>query len=330
MRKQFYLILIFLISCKLYSQKIPEWISNPTKKYPSMIYEVGVGSGASQKEADSSSFIVLSSAFGISVKQDTKAQKKFIETSKGVEKNNSLEDNSLIESEHDLINVRIVERHYDSKLKKYYSLAVMNKRETIPLIEKAVHDNVTNIKSYIDKSKIEQDNFKKISVLEKAYMLAMKNDSFLQQISVLDNGNNLKIEDNVKSHSIKSMIDNIYKNTTFHINTTEISPSIKLAIEQMISDLKLNISSNNPTYIFKENITYDGKDSGYGIYVINYTLLLELLNSKGERMASFTFKGKEIGENENDAKKVLMTKLGKSIREPLKNQFEEFLSGILQ
>lgn len=241
-----------------------------------------------------------------------------------------MEDNTLVEAQHDLINVRIAESYYDTKKKKYYVLAVMNIKETVPLIVSKVKENTKTIKNYINKSDNEKDLLRKFSLLDMAYIVSLKNDSFLQQLMILDSSVNVNIEENLKSSIIKDKLDNVAKNITFAVDTGEFSSSVKLVIEQMISDLKLKMSASAPTYTFKEHISYDGNDTGYGMYVLNYTLLLELVDYNGVRVTSFSFKGKEVGANEERAKKVVGSKLAKSIKEPLSAQFGEFLNNMLK
>lgn len=325
-----FIILSIFISINLYGQKQPVWISKPSEVYNENIYKVEKGEGLSAKEAENDAFYSLARVFGMTVKTDTKAQKRFIQNSKGLEKNSTLEVNTSVEAEHDLINVRIAESYYDAKKKKYYALAVMNIKETVPLIVSKVKVNTKTIKNYINKSDNEKDLLRKFSLLDMAYIVSLKNDSFLQQLMILDSSVNVSVEDDYKSQNIKNKLDDVSQNITFAVDTGEFSSSVKLVIEQMISDLKLKMSANNPTYTFKEHISYDGNDTGYGMYVLNYTLLLELVNYNGVRVTSFSFKGKEVGANEESAKKVVATKLAKSIKEPLSEQFGEFLNNMLK
>ena len=330
MKTQFIFLLSLFISINLYGQKQPEWISDAKKVYDATKYEFAVGSGNSEKEAENNAFTSLSRVFGMTVKMDTKAQQRFIQNSKGVEKNSTLEDTTLVEAQHDLINVRIAESYYDSKKKKYYALALMNKKETVPLIISKIKENSKTIKNYLNKSNNEKDLLRKFSLLDMAYIVSLKNDSFLGQLMILDSSSNIEIEDDLKSSVIKDKLDDVSQKITFAVDTGEFSSSVKLVIEQMISDLKLKMSSSNPIYTFKEHISYDGNDTGYGMYVLNYTLLLELVDYNGVRVTSFSFKGKEVGNNEENAKKIVGTKLAKSIKEPLSEQFGEFLNNMLK
>lgn len=325
-----FIILSVFFSINLYGQKQPVWISKPSEVYNENIYKVEKGEGLSAKEAENNALSSLARVFGMTVKTDTKAQQRFTENSKGLEKNSTLEKNTSVEAEHDLINVRIAESYYDAKEKKYYALAVMNIKETVPLIVNKVKENVETIKNYINKLDNEKDLLRKFSLLDMAYIVSLKNDSFLGQLSVLDSSVNIPIDNNFKSQSIKNKLDEVSQNITFSVDTGEYSSTVKLVIEQMISDLKLKMSASAPTYTFKEHISYDGNDTGYGMYVLNYTLLLELVDYNGVRVTSFSFKGKEVGANEESAKKVVGSKLAKSIKEPLSAQFGEFLNNMLK
>ena len=322
-----FIILSIFFSINLYGQKQPVWISKPSEVYNENIYRVAKGEGLSAKEAENNAFSSLATSFRLKVKTDSSERYMAIE---GISETVSFEDNISVEAEHDLINVRIAESYYDAKEKKYYALAVMNIKETVPLIVNKVKENIETIKNYINKSDNEKDLLRKFSLLDMAYIVSLKNDSFLGQLSVLDSSVNIPIDNNFKSQSIKNKLDEVSQNITFSVDTGEYSSTVKLVIEQMISDLKLKMSANNPTYTFKEHISYNGNDTGYGMYVMNYTLLLELVDYNGVRVTSFSFKGKEVGANEEAAKKTVATKLAKTIKEPLSAQFGEFLNNMLK
>ena len=331
MKKYLFIFILLTVYINLYGQKQPVWISKPSEVYNENIYKVAKGEGLSAKEAENNAFSSLATSFYLKVKTDSSERYMAIESIKGVSETVSFEDNTSVEAEHDLINVRIAESYYDSEEKKYYALAVMNIKETVPLIVSKVKENVEAIKNYINKSNNERDFLRKFSLLDMAYIVSLKNDSFLQQLMILDSSVNVSVEDDYKSQNIKNKLDDVSQNITFAVDTGEFSSSVKLVIEQMISDLKLKMSSSNPTYTFKEHISYDWNDAGYGMYVLNWRLLLELVDYNGVRVTSFSFNGKETGaNNEESAKKVVGSKLVKSIKEPLSKQFMEFLNNMLK
>ena len=84
MKRLFICILLLNIGINLYGQKQPEWISNPQKVYDKNIYEVGVGQGISEKEAEDNAYSVLANIFGMNISVDTKANEKYIETIRGI------------------------------------------------------------------------------------------------------------------------------------------------------------------------------------------------------------------------------------------------------
>lgn len=124
-----FIILSIFVSINLYGQKQPVWISKPSEVYNENIYRVAKGEGLSAKEAENNAFSSLATSFRLKVKTDSSERYMAIE---GVSETVSFEDNISVEAEHDLINVRIAESYYDAKEKKYYALAVMNIKETVP------------------------------------------------------------------------------------------------------------------------------------------------------------------------------------------------------
>ena len=326
MKKLFIFALLLIVCINLYGQKQPEWIENPSKVYDKNIYEVGVGQGLSEKEAEDNAYSVLANIFGMKISVDTKANEKYIETSFGVEEIRSLDNSTKIEAEHNLINVKIDSRYYDSKKNRYYAIAVLNKKETISLLNKKIKDNIKIIDSYILKAGSERDLFDKYYSLYIAYIFSEKNENFINQLSILDNLAKIDILDSYRIESIKSNMENIKRKISFGIDAFDITPNIESAIEHSISDLGFKISSN-PSYTFRDKFTFEGNDTGYGMYIMNYTLILELINYNGERIASFKFRGKDGGSSEKDAKRVIMNKLAKDINLNLSSQISNYLDG---
>ena len=324
MNRLFICILLLNIGINLYGQKQPEWISNPQKVYDKNIYEVGVGQGISEKEAEDNAYSVLANIFGMNISVDTKANEKYIETSLGVEEIRSLDNSTKIEAKHNLINVKIDSRYYDTKKNKYYVIAVLNKKETALLLNKKIKNNIKIIDSYILKSNSEKDLFDKYYTLYIAYIFSEKNENFINQLSILDNSSKIDVLDSYRIERIKSSMESVKRKISFGIEAFDITPNIESAIEHSISDLGFKISSN-PSYIFRDKFTFDGNDTGYGMYLMNYTLILELINYNGERIASFKYKGKDGGASEKDAKKVIMNKLVKDINSNLSSQLSNYL-----
>ena len=317
------LILILLFSSLLFSKE-PLWIFNPYDTYSKKIYEVGVGNGKTEKEAENSAYSALANIFGMKISVDTRANEKYIETSSGVEEIRILDNNTRIEAEHNLINVKIDKKYYDEKRNIYYAIAVLNKKETSILLEKKIKENLNVIKSYIRKSDIEKDLLNKYSAMYIAYIFSEKNNNFLSQLSIIDNSKNIMIDDEFKMDNIKIKLENIKRRITFSIESEDITPNVESAIEHSISELGFKISSN-PSYIIKDKFTFDGNDTGYGMYILNYTLILELLDYNGDRIASFKFRGKDGGTSEKDAKRVVMNKIVREINAKLSDQISDFL-----
>ena len=93
------------------------------------------------------------------------------------------------------------------------------------------------------------------------------------------------------------------------------------------ASFKINSFFSTPTNSISapDKFTFDGNDTGYGMYILNYTLILELLDYNGDRIASFKFRGKDGGASEKDAKRVVMNKIVREINSNLSNQISDFL-----
>lgn len=319
-----YISLLLLLFSSLLFSKEPVWVLNPYDVYNKKIYEVGVGNGRTEKEAENSAYSALANIFGMKISTDTRAIEKYIETSSGIEETRILDNNTRIEAEHNLINVKIDEKYYDEKRDIYYAVAVLNKKETSVLLEKKIKENVDVIRTCINKAAKEEDLLNKYSSLYMAYIFSEKNSNFLLQLSIIDPLKDINMSDRFKMDNIKLQLEDIKRKITFSIETIDITPNIESAIEHSINELGFKISSN-PSYIIRDKFTFDGNDTGYGMYILNYTLILEIIDYNGDRIASFKFRGKDGGSSEKDAKRIVMNKIAREINKNLSNQISDFL-----
>ena len=76
-RKKIIILFFIIFNITIYG-KTPEWITNPNKIYSRDIYEFGIGEGKEEKEAENNAFSSLAKVFGMSVKNDTKAQQRLV------------------------------------------------------------------------------------------------------------------------------------------------------------------------------------------------------------------------------------------------------------
>lgn len=330
--------LIYLLSCfifclqiELYAQKLPKWIIEPEAYYSSTQYLFGVGEGNTMEIAKNQAFAHLSRVFGTKVKQNVSSKENLYEINGEMSKEVSLKDNITMDSEHNLLNVKIEKTYQDKKSNMFYALAVMNKKETVDILSNMINKNMKDISIHVEAYLIEYDLLKKYSLLMHALNVSEKNDIYIVQILYLDkNKTNISsIPDKYTSQYISSEILNITRKISFDVITSsnELS-SISSSIKKVLKDLKININSKNPSYFFDVYLETDSSYV-YGKYLINYVLYINIIDFKtDEEIKSFTFSGKSLASNEKEAIKRSIREINKNIRENFQDDVLKYFDNI--
>ena len=326
--KRIIVIIFIILPIALYSQNIPKWYPDPYVVYNQKDYIAASAVGSTKKSAENNAIAELSRQFGLTITSDYEEEIVYSND----ELNEYIKDSTKVIVSHDLINVRIASVVYNSNTREYYAIAIMEKISTIPIIEQRVQNNISELNKYLSLISQEEDLMRQYSILYKAATLSYKTEIYIEQLIVIG-GENISLDDDIKSSSLYYKAMNVLNGITYGVSVQAENSLIQYAIEDTIANLGMNISSD-PTYTFKEKLTYDGNDVMYGgkrmgMYMLNYSLILELFNSQGKYLTSFTFKGKEGGANEEDAKRVLRAKLARDVSESLEYQFSSYLKSLL-
>lgn len=320
--KKLTLLLLVTLSTVLYSQEFPNWYPDAYSVYDQDDYVAASAVGTTAKNAETAAISNLSKIFGLTITSDYEEDTIFLNDTLS----EHIQDSTKIVAAHDLINVRIDSVVYNSRAREYYAVAVMHKASTIPIIKHRVENNILELNRKLSDAHEDSNMFKKYSILYEAASLSYKTEVYLEQLIVI--GEFIRLDDTIKSSTLYSAAKNILDNISYGVSSQTENSLIQHAIEATIGNLGMNIS-NNPTYTFKEKLSYDGTDTGFGMYIVNYSLILELFDSQEKYLTSFTFTGKDGGANEDDAKKVIRKKLARDISESLAPQLTNYLESLI-
>jgi len=325
----FLLIIITLFSygAGAYS-KPPKWAISPEDYYDKEEYLIGVGEGDTLENAKNQAFASLASIFGTTIEQDIRSTEKLTDESR----ESSIEQDIKLASEHNLINVKIDKTYNDKRGKTYYAIAVMHKEKTVIILESMISQNLKDVSSYTSQANEEPDLLKKYALLNYAISISIENEVYVAQIVHLDiiKANSISTPSLLTTQALRSEASGVANKTTFSILMSREASQIATPIKKVLGNMNMRISSNNPTYQFEDSFDTKGSEI-YGMYTMDYTLVLTLKNTQtGTAIKTFTFEGKDLGDDQNDATKNAMNSLSKTIGKDLESQFNKYLNDILE
>lgn len=289
---------------------------------------IGVGEGNTLENAKSAAFASLASIFGTTIEQDIRSTETLTDESS----TSSIEQDIKLASEHNLVNVKIDKTYSDKREKTYYAIAVMHKEKTVIILESMISQNLKDISSYASEANDEPDLLKKYALLNYAIDISKQNEVYVAQIVHLDiiKANSIYTPSLLTTQALRSEASSVANKTTFSISMSPEASQIAAPIKKVLGNMNMRISSSNPTYQFEDSFDTKGSEI-YGLYTMDYTLVITLKNTQtGAAIKTFTFEGKDLGDDESDATKNAMNSLSKSIEKTLESQFNEYLNDILK
>ena len=180
---------LFITSCATTSSNnSPSWVSNPTKDYPSSQYLTAVGYGSDRGTAENSAIASLSKQIRQSVQADTTDNEKIVQTASGWNETRNFD--TKIQTSTDIIISGIsIEEVWEVKQNKelvFYALAIMNRDDAGVYYKSKAQSNSDVINSQIIEAYSKQGTFYSLATLEKAAILAIENDYYLDVLAVVN------------------------------------------------------------------------------------------------------------------------------------------------
>lgn len=340
-RGVFFLLLAYGFSTGLFAQSTrPSWIDTPYSNYSKLQYLVAVGESAFRLDAENIAFANLVKIFGTNVELDARSSTRITTANSGTAQETSQifsasEQNISVSALHYIENMSIAEAWQNPSTQRWSTLAVLPKQQTAQIFASRINDFDTAIQNYLDAAEYEEDLLHKFSLIDMAAIYAQESENLYGYYNILSP----RPMESVHNHrQLKARSNSVARNISFSIRTQTGNSLTQFAIEETLAALGMRINDLNPTYILNEKLTYQGVDNGFGTYILNYIVNIELLDMLGNRITVFTFKGKEGGSSEADALRVLQNSLAKDIsngdslwnENSLLAQFTEFLDSCLR
>lgn len=318
--------LLYPAGRKVESSRLPVWIDNPTERYSEDRYLVGLGTGDNREAAADKAFARLSQLFGVEVKADNRSEERYISS---IGASTSIKNDVALASKHTLINAKISETYFDRGSGTFYALATLEKLPTSRLVANEIEKNNKVINEYISQADTEKDAIYKYSLYDLSYIIAERNEIFASQMPLLS-GFNANVS-HPTSSTLRNKANETRRKISFYVETDDKTGAIKKTIENVFTSMSYSLADKSKaSYIVTENTTYDINDTGYGIFVVNYTTSIVLNNSYGENLTSFSFTGKQGGKDTAEAMRNVRLKLSNDIPKSLSDEFNKYFDSVIK
>ena len=177
----FFTVCAFAASKKK-SEKMPDWINNPTANYKEDAYITGVGSGKKRRDAENEAI----AAIGKYLKQSIQAEEKTTQSysSSGAGSESYLSNIQTQTSLSDIAGISIKET-FTATDGTEYALAILNRNESGSYYRSKVEENNKAISQLLDQASKDSGSLQSCSNAMKAYSLALDNDYYLSLLAII-------------------------------------------------------------------------------------------------------------------------------------------------
>jgi hypothetical protein len=334
-----YLNMVFCFSSsaktKIIDKEMPEWVINPSSKYPKNNYLSAVGQGINRDSAENKSIEEIVSIFGHKIVAQTETTQRMqqaqaeglVNLYKSEEINQKITKSEEIDN---VIGVDVCEYWFDSNEKTWYALSVIDIAKFSNIYTSMIVQNDNEINHLLKLENIENPSLEAYSYINLAEEIATLNEENIRRLTIVnpDKGSILKAQCNSKT-SVHAML---------------LAMANKIPISVIIQDdfnsrLYSEISKIISFYGFKTTTEADGKYQIKGkfyneesitkdnqVVYCKYTFDFSLDDvEKNLSIIPYNYSGREGSSTFPDARSRAIKKIETNLSESFKVSFESYI-----
>lgn len=338
MKKNIFLLFFIFSACLLFAakKKEPDWITLPASVYPSETYMNGIGSGQTRESAELEAVKNLSAVFGQTVKTNTVASKKMEQAlEQGKVAFSSTENldqtvTSQVEAEN-LIGIEVAEYFYQKSEKKWYAVAVLDRKKTAVVYQDLIKKNDSAVRRSVTEAKKNSDSFYGYSEISFALDVALQNDKLLKNLMVIDFESGEAVsKEIVSSKDIQLAKKKFAEGITIYVDVKgDMDNKIKSAFQDIFSNYGFKTSAvKKEKYVLAGKYSSEISAKGKITYCV-YTLDLNFSDFlSSESLFAINLKGREGAPSESDAKNRTYRVLEKNIGTEFSRNFDSYMNNL--
>lgn len=335
-RLSFIFILLFCflpLDAAKRAERIPDWVTSPSKVYSEAEYLMEIGTGSNQKEADNKAIEGLAAIFNRSVSSKTDSSLKYREKSTNVEKIKEVDQRILISTNvKNLVGVEIKER-WKSNSGIFYALALLNKNKAISIYSERYSccaSSITEVLSVPDNEKgTFREYFRYLTACRKAYEMSLY-DAYL---SLLNPAYNMIYEKNYNLDKLKIKASAIAKNILITVNLEgeDCDERLKPLFEQIFTSKGFSIAKGNNARYALNVMLEKGEETvlSENRIMVRYSLTSELVDKiMSEALFPFVINDKAVQFSSEAVNNQIFKNIKKKIEKNFGSLLDQLIAGL--
>lgn len=322
--------------------KVPLWMTDKNKAYPSSSYYTGVGDDANRDNAELKAVEELASIFGMDVNSSSAASKRMTlaeqEGKVSTGSNSSLSQNILTHvNQENLIGVEIKDSYYDEKHSTWYVLAVIDIEKVAQIYVDMINKNQLEMSLLLKQVATSEDKYTidNYARLDFAKDIALVTDGLIKRLSVIKSSAATPLRKNEYAvASIQKKMRDYAINIPICIDvdkSIDTDGRIAKSIATALSSSGFNTTSgSNERYVVRCDIYLTDSESANGsTKFCEYAVDGVLTDSSiGEDLIPFNFNGREGSPTIENARQRAKNSIVKKMQATFVKQFNEYLQSL--
>lgn len=231
----------------LFADKVPDWTSGQSRKYPGEKYLIGVGLGKDVDGARSSARAEISKIFKTRVTQSASdASSERLLRDGGETKSSSLAEsaqNVTVSTDQELTGSEIAETWFDKKSKTWYALAVLDRHKLRTALAFELSDLEEKIQSLVSQANRSASTIDKIRALVSALSLWDKKEEIAERKRVVDPAAVPDTGDASSRAAIEAERNAAMKTLLFEVDAQGDSAALREIVSDRIAKLGFGIAT---------------------------------------------------------------------------------------
>ncbi|MFC1887860.1 hypothetical protein ACFLYK_03525 [Candidatus Cloacimonadota bacterium] len=335
----FIIIIMLLISCAAQTKgkkknAEPEWMQNPKKSYPEVLYLTAIGEGDTRSEAEDFAASNLAKIFESNVSTNETYHQRYLE----LIKNDEIEFEDItdvskdvnIQAEQTLYNIQFSEGFTD-ELGRVHVLAYLNRTRTADIYEEKISSNSEKILYYEGISNSAQDVRIKYAAMNAASVISENNEILMDQLNIISPDSKEFIEIGYDHNEITRLSSQYAREISFQ---TDIAYDDEGKITDIINNLLTEmgfVSGRTQILSISGEIKFQETDLKRDDFkFIRYELTLQVKDDENVLVSSLSEKGKEGHVTYFEAKERCIRNLGDKIERSLRSEITDYFDSFIR
>jgi hypothetical protein len=171
--------------------RVPDWVTNPGRRYPAAHYLAAVGSGDSRRAAEDNAVAGLARIFESKIDAEETLVEQYRElmgsSGNRFEARSAMDQRVRIRARQELLNVQFGECAIDP-MGRAYIIAFMERRPTSAVYAKRIQENEDAVRRFVARADGAGDAAHRYAYRQAAWVVARANQGYLQQLDILETG----------------------------------------------------------------------------------------------------------------------------------------------